>query len=242
MKLNVYFYKFNSDQTLLGFRIRENFDSKKTFQIDVTQLPIYTQCENDYLVEVDKTGCVKSCVCGYCLDEDRRTRFRSTSLRIKERDRWKRLTPTLLDEMRISLPSVTVSKDLKEIRNSEYPANINKLINDKTNNIHKTHEIGTSSSNQSDVTNCLQTKHSKSIIVNENVQKIVNSSSYDNNFMKNESNSIKNNKNMRDQQWKHFEELFKNMHLNSQQPSSLNSFKKSNEKLCIRCIISILYF
>lgn len=70
---------------------------------------------------------MKSCVCGFCVHEDRLARPKSTCLRIKERDRWKRLTPALLNEMRLTVDKA-VSKDLKEIANAEC-SNKTKLAN-----------------------------------------------------------------------------------------------------------------
>lgn len=80
----------------------------KTFEVDVSQLPVYAEYESNYILEVDKSGCAKSCVCNYCIAEDQCSRYRSNTLRIKERPRWQRLTSELLKELHLDF-SVTVT-------------------------------------------------------------------------------------------------------------------------------------
>lgn len=113
------------------YRVRENCGSHPSFLIDVSQLPVYSENGNSYLLEVDRTGCAKNCVCGFCTEEDRRSRVKSNSLRIKERHRWKPLTPELLREMQIPLSRPEeVSKDLSN--KSDLATNETKTVANST--------------------------------------------------------------------------------------------------------------
>lgn len=126
------------------YRVRENCGSHPSFLIDVSQLPVYSENGNSYLLEVDRTGCAKNCVCGFCTEEDRRSRVKSNSLRIKERHRWKPLTPELLREMQIpSSRPQEVNKDLSNksnlvINKTKTATNLTQsnktLVNDSKNN------------------------------------------------------------------------------------------------------------
>lgn len=78
-------------------------DRYKTFEVDVSQLPVYAEYDGIYILEVDKSGCAKSCVCSYCIAEDQCSRYRSNTLRIKERPRWQRLTSQLLTELHLNV-------------------------------------------------------------------------------------------------------------------------------------------
>lgn len=97
--------------------MRENFDQKDTFSVEEGRLAVYANCKEDYLLEVDKTGCVKYCNCGFCTEEDRRTKNKSTGLRIKERERWKILTNNLLEGMKISSSKENIIASKKVLEN-----------------------------------------------------------------------------------------------------------------------------
>lgn len=81
---------------LIHYSIRRRDGRKKKFQIDVSQLSVYANCDQSYLLEVDRMGCMRHCVCEYCTEEDQLNRNKSDSLRIRERARWKLLDNHLL--------------------------------------------------------------------------------------------------------------------------------------------------
>lgn len=90
----------------------------KTFEVDVTQLPVYAEYEGDYILEVDKSGCAKSCVCNYCITEDQYSRYRSNTLRIKERPRWQRLTSEMLKELRLDFNATVTNTSTSSVNHS----------------------------------------------------------------------------------------------------------------------------
>lgn len=112
---------------LLRSRIRPQNGSSKAFEIDISQLSAYANCEDErYVLEVDRTGCTRSCVCGYCTEEDQRSKTKSSGLRIKDRHRWKLLTNALLNEMRITSRTTSdISKNECDDRISYKAANDN---------------------------------------------------------------------------------------------------------------------